>query len=149
MQKARVKWFGNEGKLHLQLRSFPAQREVKCRLDEITLPERKRHRDLLLVTRSDGALINVGTLVPKAEAIAAMERCPVVDDGHTGFMVSLPSGYGIVDNAFTSQLNVVPAGEIALTTEQPDELVALTVDEVAPGDENDPPHLQLPQENTD
>jgi len=112
MHTARVTWFGPEGKLHLQLKSFPARREVKCRLDEITLPERKRHRDQLLVRRSDGALINVGRLVPEKEAVAAMEACPIVDDGHTGFFVALPRGYGIVDNQETSQLNVVPAGEI-------------------------------------
>jgi hypothetical protein len=117
MHTARVTWFGTEGKLHLQLKSFPAQREVKCRLDEITLPERKRHRDLLLVTRSDGAIINIGRMVPEKEAVAAMERCPVVDDGHTGFFVVLPRGYGIVDNLQTSELNVVPAGEIPPMTE--------------------------------
>lgn len=117
MNTARVTWFGKEGKLHLQMRRFPAQKEVKCRLDDITTPERKRHRDLLLVRRADGALINVGALVPESEVIKAIEENPIVDDRHTGFFVNIPRGYGLVDNMKTSELNIVPAGQVPEMTE--------------------------------
>jgi len=112
MNTARVTWFGKEGKLSLQFRRFQAQKEIRCRLDDITLPERKRHRDLLLVRRADGALINVGVLVPESVVKEAIKENPIVDDGHTGFFVNIPRGYGLVDNMKTNELNVVPAGEV-------------------------------------
>jgi len=112
MNTVRVTWFGKEGKLHLQMRRFQAQKEVRCRLDDITTPERKRHRDLLLVRRADGALINVGALVPESVVKEAIKENPIVDDGHTGFFVNIPRGYGLVDNMRTNELNVVLAGEI-------------------------------------
>lgn len=117
MNTARVTWFGSEGKLHLQLRRFPAGKEVKCRLDDITPPERRRYRDQLLVRRCDGALINVGALVPEDAVFAAIEENSVVDDGHTGFFVNLPRGYGLIDNAKTNELNLIPAGDVPAMTE--------------------------------
>lgn len=127
MQTAKVTWFGAEGRLNLQMRRFPAGKEVKCRLDDILLPERKRYRDQLLVRRCDGALINVGALVPEREVLAALRENSVVDDGHTGFFVHLPRGHGLVDNKMTNELNVVPAGEIPALTESVPEPAAVAV----------------------
>lgn len=113
MDTGKVTWFGKEGHLHLQMRRFPAGKEVTCRLDDITPPERRRHRDLLLVKRSDGALINIGSLVPEDVAVKAIKECSSVVDNYSGFYVHLPNGFGLVDNPKTNQLNVVAAEEVA------------------------------------
>ena len=116
MKNVRVTYYGPKENLQLEMQRFPRAKEIVTRMDTIMPQERKRHRDSLVVLGMDMSLINIGVLVPEEKGKAAIEMNPNVDDNYTGFIVSPPTGYTVVE--IGTKLVVVGAHAVAEAEER-------------------------------